>query len=446
MLIRGGTVWDEHGARPADVRVVGEAIAEVGALAPLPGEEVLDAAGLDVLPGMIDLHVHVDDRIGGYELADSWATASEIALRGGITTLAGFATQQDGESLTDALTRCRARAAGRSACDFTFHLTPTAWPWSWGEVGELAARGFSTLKLYTTYREAGLFSDYPRLGEVMARLAGLGARLLVHCEDDAVLAAADAAGLGPLDARGHAVARPEGAETAAIARVVALAEATGCRTHVVHVSTFDGAAAVAAARSRCRLSCETAPHYLWLDDSRLAGESGYRYLCTPPLRPAATRVRLEAAAAGGAFDLLATDHCAFSRADKDAQRGDFRRVPKGLAGVGALVPLAFELLVRRHHRPLSELVLRLAANPARLLGLFPRKGTIAPGADADIVLLHPGGPARPVVSSLAPCHETYPGRTTTLDVRHVFLRGREVVRADATLPAASGAGRCVAPG
>ena len=437
-------MWGEDGGRRADVRVVGETIAEVGALAPLPGEEIFDATGLDVLPGMIDVHVHVDDRIGACELADGWSTASEIALRNGITALAGFVTQQPGESLADALTRCRARAAGRSACDFTFHLTPTAWPWSWGEVGELIAQGFSTFKLYTTYREAGLFSDYPRLREVMARLAGLGARLLVHCEDDGVLSAVGVADLDPPDARGHAVARPESAEVAAIARVVALAEATGCRTHVVHVSTFDGAAAIAAARSRCRLSCETAPHYLLLDDSRLAGRLGYRYLCTPPLRPPATRARLEAAAADGAFDLFATDHCAFTRTDKDAHRDDFRRVPKGLAGIGALVPLAFELLVRGHGLPFSQLVRRLAANPARLLGVYPRKGTIAPGADADIVLLHPGGPVRPVVSSFAPCHETYHGRTTALDLRHVFLRGREVARDNQTLPGAGEGGGCLA--
>jgi dihydropyrimidinase len=394
---------------------------------------------------MIDLHVHIDDRIGECDLADTWPTASEVAVRSGITTLAGFVTQQAGESLSRAVERCEARARGRSHCDHTFHLTPTAWPWDWREVEALIGRGFVTFKLYTTYRDAGLYTDYERLGEVMARLAALGARVLVHCEDDETLASAAAVpGIDPRDARGHGRLRPERAEVVAIARVLALAERAGCQVHVVHVSTVGGSAAIADGRRICRVSCETAPHFLLLDDSALAGEAGHRFLCTPPLRAAATRVEMEAAAAGGEFDLFATDHCAFTRADKDRHRGDFRSVPKGLAGIGALVPLTFELFVRRHGLPLAEIPLRLAANPARLLGLFPRKGTIAVGSDADLVVLDPDGPDRPVASSLADCYETYPGRSTTLDVRHVFVRGRRVVTERMLVGAGQPGGRCLA--
>jgi dihydropyrimidinase len=442
LLIRGGTVWGEDGAVRADVRVVGGTVADVGLLAPQDGETVVDATGLDVVPGMIDVHVHVDDRIGAYELADTFASASEIAVRHGVTTLAGFVTQQEDETLLGAVARCVARGTHNSYCDFTFHLTPTFWPWEWGEVEELIRKGFVTFKLYTTYRGAGLFTGYPRMRGVMGRLAGLGGSLLVHCEDDATLAAADTSGLDPADARWHARLRPEEAEVSAIRTVLGLAEATGCRTHVVHVSTAAGVAAVGEAREHSPVSCETAPHYFALDDSVLAGPHGHRFLCTPPLREAATRARVEEAAAAGAFDLFATDHCAFTRADKDRHAGDFRAVPKGLAGVGALVPLAFELLVRRHGLPLSEVVRVLAANPARLLGAYPRKGTIAAGSDGDLAVLDREGPERPVVSSLANAYETYPGRTTTLAVRHVFVGGRETVR-DGTLTAQSAAGRCL---
>jgi dihydropyrimidinase len=444
LLIRGGTVWGENGGRRADVRIEGERIVEVGTLRPVAGEEVLDAGALDVLPGMIDAHVHIDDRIGRYELADTFPTASEIAARTGITALAGFATQRPGEALRAAVERCVARARGRSTCDFTFHITPTVWPWDWDEVAGLIGRGFSTFKLYTTYREAGLYTDYARLREVMTRLAPLGGRLLVHCEDDGILAAEAGRALDPADARGHGWLRPEAAEVSAIRKVMELAAATGCRAHVVHVSTAEGAAAVADARARCAVSCETAPHYLALEESALAGENGHRFLCTPPLRCAATRRRMEAAASSAAFDLFATDHCAFSTTDKDADRGEFRLVPKGLAGLGALVPLVFELLVRHHALPLSELVRRLAANPARLLGVYPRKGTIAPGSDADLVVLDRNGPARAVVSSLADCHETYPGRTTTLAFRHVLAHGREIVRDGGLVAAERTGGRCLA--
>ncbi|HUK12279.1 MAG TPA: amidohydrolase family protein, partial [Thermoanaerobaculaceae bacterium] len=207
----------------------------------------------------------------------------------------------------------------------------------------------------------------------------------------------------------------------------------GCPTHVVHVSTADGAEAVAAARARgVAITCETAPHYLFLDGDKLREPSGHRWLCTPPLRPAATRARLEALAAAGAPDLVATDHCAFRKADKDEWHGDLRQAAFGIAGLGALVPLLFELLVRRHGLTLAALVNSLAANPARVLGAWPRKGAIAVGADADLVVLDPDGPPRPVRSSLAECYETYPNVTTTLDVRHVLVRGRVVLR-DAAL-------------
>jgi len=269
-------------------------------------------------------------------------------------------------------------------------------------------------------------------------------RLLVHCEDDATLAAADASRIDPADARGHAVLRPERAEVVAIEKVLEVAGRTGCEVHVVHVSTVDGVTAIGEARRWCVVSCETAPHYLLLDDSALAGDGGHRFLCTPPLRTAATRAELEAAAATGAFDLFATDHCSFTREDKDRHRDDFREVPKGLAGLGALVPLMHEVLVKRQGLPLTELSTRLAANPAKVLGLYPRKGTIAVGSDADLVVLDPAGPERPVVSSLAQCHETYPGRTTTLDVRHVLLRGRPVVRDNGLMHDVGPGGVCLA--
>ncbi len=192
------------------------------------------------------------------------------------------------------------------------------------------------------------------------------------------------------------------------------------------------------------MTCETAPHYLLLDESALAGANGHRFLSTPPLRPRATRARFEAAAVAGAFDLFATDHCAFTRADKDAGRGDLREVPKGIAGIGALVPLLFELLVKRHGCSLGALAETVAAAPARLLGTYPRKGAITPGGDADLVVVDPDGPRRPVVSTLADAYETYPGRTTTLDVRAVMLRGRVVVERNEVVAPGERTGRPLA--
>jgi dihydropyrimidinase len=429
--VAGGTVWSEEGGRQADVRIREGKIVEVGALAPVSSEEVIDAAGLDVLPGMIDAHVHAGDRISHFELADTWESASRAALANGITTLAGFVTQERNETLTAAVERCLACRTG-AQCEVRFHLTPTVWPWDWQEVGALVARGFTTFKLYTTYRDAGLLTAYDRIAEVMPRLATFGARLLVHCEDDELLADPEAGGYDLADPFTHARVRPESAEVVAVRRVVEFAERAGCPTHVVHVSTADAAELIAAARDRAPLTCETAPHYLLLDDTTLGDGDGSRFLCTPPLRSEVTRTRLESLVVAGVFDLLASDHCAFRKADKDGWDGtDYRSVPSGIAGLGALVPLAFELLVKRHDLTFAAMVRLLAAGPARLLGVYPRKGTIARGSDADLVVVDPVGSRRRIRSTMADAWETYPGRSTTLSIRHVMVGGqpREVPQA-----------------
>jgi dihydroorotase (multifunctional complex type) len=428
VVIRGGTLWTPDGPRKSDVLVEGDRITTIGPVSARPGDDAIDATGLHVVPGFIDLHVHLADRIGGHELADDFASGTEIAVRSGVTTVFAFATQRREETLDECLERYRRRAAGACHCDVGLHLTPTAWPWEWEAIERLVAGGVRTIKLYTTYREAGLFTGWDRLEFVMRRLAALNVGLLLHCEDDETLAAVPA----PVDASepsSHAAARPPAAEVEAVRRAVDLASRSGCRVHVVHVSTAAGAELVAAARRRgVPMSCETGPQYLLLSDARLRGEGGHRFLCTPPLRDEATRGAMERLAAAGAFDLLATDHCAFRRADKDAWSGDYRAVPSGLPGLGALVPLAYELLAQRHGLGVGELVRRLAENPARVLGLLPHKGALVAGADADVVVLDERGEARQVAATLADAYDPWGDRATTLAVRHVLVRGRRVVR------------------
>jgi len=440
MLIKNGTVYLEEGPARADIRVKDGKIVAVGDLDDLAGratgEEVFDAGGLCLLPGMIDFHVHVDDTIGGIALADTFLSGSHAAVRTGITTLIGFVTQTKGRTLSASLDEALRRARGASFCDYHFHLTPTVWTDTiWDEIAALAQRGYGTLKLYTTYKEAGLFVDDDALGSIFERCAALDMAVLVHCEDQETLdrvavdrAAVDRGGCAsPFE---HTRLRPAAAEVRAIEKVLRLAVEKGVRLHVVHVSTAEGARAIGEAAKRCApgaITCETAPRYVTLNDSLLEGANGRQLLCTPPLRDEQNRARLEELAAAGFFDLVATDHCAFGRGDKDAQVDDVAAIPKGIAGVGALVPLLFELLVKKHGVDLSELVRVLARNPAKVAGLYPRKGTIKAGSDADLVAVDLHGPARAITSSVADVHEPYATRTTTLDVRRVWLRGKTVV-------------------
>ncbi len=440
----GTVVLDDHLIQ-ADLLIEGGRIGAIGQAGAFPqADRILDAEGCFVLPGFIDLHTHIDDVIGGKRLADTWLSGSQIALQNGITTLCSFITQTGDESLSTAIARVQKKAAGQSFCDYYWHLTPTRFDANgWREIEAVIDAGFSTFKFYTTYREAGIYSSYAELEERISRLHRLGARLLVHCEDDAILERARQGEMdtgkgagGPeraraaidwSDPRSHARVRPAEAEVTAIRRLIEITRRSGAQLHIVHVSTPEGAAAIRQA-GEARITCETCPHYLFLDQDWLDRPDGRRWICAPPLRPEVSRRRLTEMARAGEIDCLATDHCAFTRADKESGGGDIRRTPGGVAGIGALVPLAFRLYEEKESgAALIQIARQLAAAPARIIGHYPRKGSLQVGADADLVVLRSGGAERSIRSSLADAFETYPGLKTTLSIRALFLRGRLVV-------------------
>jgi len=443
-LHNGTLVFEDH-IEQADLLIAGGRISAIGPAGAFPqADRILDAAGCHILPGFIDLHTHLDDVIGGKTLADTWRSGSQIALQNGITTLCSFITQGDNESLSSAIARAQKKAAGTSFCDYSWHLTPTRFDAAgWQEIEKAIGAGFSTFKFYTTYREPGLYSTYEELEERIGRLHSLGGRVLVHCEDDAILQrtrqeemAADKDSSWPesacaavdwRDPRSHARVRPAEAEVTAIRRLIEIARRTGAQIHIVHVSTPEGAAEVRQA-GEARITCETCPHYLFLDESWLGRPDGRRWICAPPLRPEESRRRVAEIVRAGGVDCLATDHCAFTRADKESGGGDIRRTPGGVAGIGALVPLAFRLYEEEESgTALIHIGRLLATGPARIIGHYPRKGSLQRGADADLVVLQTGGPERSIRSSLADAFETYPGMKTTLAIRALFLRGRLVV-------------------
>ena len=446
-LLSGGTLCHEEGIEAGDLLLDNDKIVANES----PGRreannEVVDARGCYVLPGLIDVHVHLDDRIGPFQLADDTASGSRAALLNGLTTLAGFITQSRGERLSETIARARQKAIGRSHCDYLWHLTPTVFDKpGWHEIMAMAEKGWKTFKFYTTYRESGIYCSYQRLEEVMNRLRPAGATILVHAEDDDALKRVRSGSLPLADAFSHAIMRPPAAETKAAVKLLELAEKNDARIHLVHLSSVATVEAVARASRRMKVSGETAPHYLFLDETWLKRPDGHRWLCTPPLRDEGTVLQLREMAREGFFDLFATDHCAFSRQDKDARSDDIRQVPKGIAGIGALLHLVYKLLLDLRSRGLTEISRRLAANPARLLGLFPRKGTLRPGADADIVVLDPGGEEQPIVSSFSHCYETYPGFTSPLKIRHLFLRGQWLIRDNVFVGENKPRGICLCP-
>lgn len=439
-LIRNGRLVLDSGIVESDLFAEGERIAALGRSLPADGARVIDASGCYVLPGLIDFHTHVDDRIGRFYLADDYEHGTRIALLNGITTLCTFVTQAEG-TLRQALQVAQRKAEGRCHTDVAWHLTPTTFSESdWHDLENLARNGYLTFKFYTTYKAAGIYADTQRLEAVFRRLGPLGARFLVHCEDDARIAATDASALDLARASAHARLRPEAAETAAIEALLSLASRCQVPLHIVHVSTCAGAERILQAREDQDVTCETCPQYLWLDESWLDRPDGHRWICSPPLRGG--RERFRELALAGVFDLIATDHCPFARTDKDDWDGkDIRTVANGLAGIGALPHLAWKLWERDPDLAARALALRLSRNPAKRLGYGDRKGALKPGLDADIAILDPRGPLRPVRSSLSEVHESFPGFDSPLAFRHVLLRGIPAVEDGKVLESIPPAGR-----
>ena len=427
-LIRNGRVALDGSLQPLDLLLVDGRIAALGQVDAASADQVIEAGGCYVLPGFIDFHTHVDDQIGLFYLADGYESSTRVALENGITTLCTFVTQGPGETLLRAMARARAKAEGQSHCDVLWHLTPTTFsPADIATLKVLLAGGYRTLKLYTTYKNAGIFASYDLIEDLFQSLGPQGTQFLVHCEDDGVIDAVDATGLDLSKAFTHTLLRPEAAEVVAIQRVMELALAHRASLHVVHVSTLAGARLLVANRPQGDLSFETCPQYLFLDETWLARADGHRWLCSPPLR--GNRAAFLDLIRQGAADIIATDHCPFCSRDKDSWDGqDLRAVPNGMPGLGSLPHVTWKIWEDDPDRAALGLATHLSLNPALRAGVSDRKGALRTGLDADIVVLDPKGPQRPVRSTAADAYEAFAGFTSPLAFRHVLLRGETRVR------------------
>jgi len=434
--IVNGLIYYQYLLQPLDLAIRDGCILSVGE--PPEGfqpEQIIDAGGGFVLPGFIDIHTHLDDTISGYSIADSFKSGTEVAVRNGITTLFSFVTQGEGETLDTAINKAHLKAKGSCWCHYGLHLTPTRFqPEDWESIHDKIAQGYRTFKFYTTYKHAGLYCSYEKLEFILRRLLPTGVRCLVHCEDETILNSTPSEKLNFAHPFSHALIRPPAAEIAAIRRLIDISSRSKAPIHIVHVSTFEGTELIHEARDQAPITCETAPHYLFLSDQVLKQPDGHRWICSPPLRSEENRRKMFESAHAQRYDLLATDHCPFIRKDKDQWGEDIRKIPNGIAGIGALPHLAAALFGSSWPAAIHQIATMLSENPARITGLFPRKGILQKDADADIVIFAPAKPGCRIRSSLADVYETFPDQPTTLDIRSVIVAGREVVHNNELLP------------
>ena len=396
-LITNGLVVTAAGSYPADVLVDGETIALLGADlagAGVTADETLDATGKYVVPGGIDVHTHMELPFGGTVAKDTFGSGSRAAAHGGTTTMLDFAAQTKGRPLREGLDAWRAKAEGHTAIDYGFHMMMTdVNDATLAEMDQLIAEGVPEFKLFTAYPGVN-FSPDDHIFRAMQRTRENGGLVMMHAENGPVIdvIAADLVAAGITGPIGHGLARYAILEGEATNRVIRLAEAAGVPVYIVHLSSRDALEAVTAARGRGAMAfAETCPQYLFLSlDDLENGFEGAKYVCSPPLRPKDHQVDLWRGLRTDTLQLVATDHCPFDfHGQKDLGRDDFRKIPNGLPAVEDRVDLLHDGGVVKGRISLERWVEIMSTAPARMFGMYPQKGTIAIGSDADILVFDP---------------------------------------------------------
>jgi dihydropyrimidinase len=440
-VIIGGTVVSSSGASPMDVLIEDEKVAALAAgFSGLSqhwredAEVVLEATGKYVLPGGIDAHTHMDMPFGGTTSADTFETGTRAAAWGGTTMIIDFAIQKKGESLLAGMDTWQAKAEGVCAVDYSFHaIISDVNESSLKEMDELVANGVTSFKLFMAYPGVFYATDAEIL-RAMDRAAGNGALVMVHAENGIAIDAIVASALtrGETDPIFHGLTRPAEMEGEAASRAIRLAQVTKAPLYIVHLSSAPALAAVVEARDRGQNTfAETCPQYLFLsqDDMDRPGFEGAKFVCTPPLRPREHQAALWRGLRTDDLSVVATDHCPFCFAEqKELGRGDFTKIPNGLPGVENRMDLIYQGVVAGEIS-LARWVEVTSTNPAKMFGLYPQKGVIAPGSDADIVIYDPATTQTISAAThhMAVDYSCYEGMEIKGRVETVLSRGRQII-------------------
>ena len=421
-LISNGTIVTAEGSTEADVLVDGETIAQIGrdlAEAGVTADMTIEAGGKLVIPGAIDVHTHMELPFGGTFAKDTFETGTRAAAFGGTTTIVDFAVQTRGQSLREGLDAWHAKAEGNAVADYGFHMIMSdVNDATLAEMDQLVAEGVPDFKLFTAY--PGVFySDDGAIFRAMQRTASNGGLIMMHAENGLAIdvVAADEVAAGHTDPYYHGVARYPIFEGEATNRVIRLAEAARVPVYIVHLSARDALNEVRSARDRGAMAfAETCPQYLFLSLEDMGnGFEGAKYVCSPPLRPADHQDELWKGLVKDDLQVVSTDHCPFDfEGQKELGRGDFRKVPNGLPGVEDRVDLLHDGGVVGGRMTRERWVEVISTAPAKLFGMYPRKGAVSVGADADLVVYDPNR------------KRTISARTHHMDVDYSCYEGRQV--------------------
>lgn len=392
-LLKGGTVVSGDSVRELDILIKGEKILAMGEDLAFQDAEIVDVEGKILFPGFVDAHTHMALEVSKTITADKFDTGTKAEIAGGTTCIVDFATQNQGETLAQALENWHKKADGQSSCDYAFHLALSDWNDKIRAELAQVTEEISSFKLYMTYDN---MVDDQTMYEVLARLKELGGIAGVHCENKGIIDARLNEVLkrkkSRTDVSDYPWTRPPEAEAEAVNRLLKIAKCVDTPVIVVHLSTAAGYREIQRAREESQtVYVETCPQYLIMDESRYAlpPEEARRYMIAPPLRKKKDQEVLWKALKEDRIQTICTDHCSFTTAQKEAGAKDFSRTPCGMPGAEERPALIYQFGVNTGRLTLQQMCKYLSENPAKLYQLYPQKGVLAPGSDADIVVWDP---------------------------------------------------------
>jgi dihydropyrimidinase len=391
LAIVGATVVTPSRVAPADVGIRAGQIARVADPGMLdePASRTIDASGMLLLPGAVDPHTHLDAEMFASRTADDFESGTIAAASGGVTSVIDYAFQPEGGSLADALKRWHEKAGNRAVIDYSFHvaiLDPT--PEAIAEIPRIVERGITSFKIFMMSRFEARVRDFMRAFRAAAEA---GALLTIHAEDEHLIAYCTERLLagGQRGVEHFAASRPPAVEEIAVKRALAMTDLAAAPAYFVHLSSAGAIDAIRQARDQGRhVTAETRPIYLYLTEERFHEPQGERFVGYPPLRPQRDVDAIWQALADGTVDVVATDHCCWMLEQKLAA-DRFTRIMPGMSNLETLVPMLYSEGVAKGRVSLTRMVDLVATNPARIFGLYPRKGAILEGADADVVVFDP---------------------------------------------------------